>query len=117
MARYCQPDTAYQTGKQGETLNMDFCEPNILGTLKKKHNEGITAYCKDGMTAGQSGKKYKNVCSADLEKTFMPEYKKGRRKYLEGQIVARESELRSIEPENQRLRFEESRLKGQLVFC
>ncbi len=96
MARYCQPETAYQTGKQGDTLNSDFCETNVLGTLKRKFNEGNLAYCSDGQTAGQSGKKYKSVCSADLEKKFMPDYKIGRKKYLSNLLVLADSKKREI---------------------
>lgn len=82
MSRYCQPETAFQTGRQGDTLNSDFCDTNILNLLQRKHAEGNKAYCSDGLTAGQSGKKYKNVCAAEFEKKFIPEYKKGRKKYI-----------------------------------
>ena len=106
MARYCQPDTAYQIGKQGETLNYDFCDSNILGTMKRRFQEGNTAYCKDGYTAGQTGIKYKNVCSAELEKIFMPEYKKGRKKFLLGKIEAAEIERREVNLELDRVSYE-----------
>ncbi len=91
MSRYCQPETAYQTGKQGDTLNSDFCDGNTFSLLKHKHAEGNKAYCMDGFTAGQSGKKYKNVCAANFEKTFTPEYKKGRKKYLMNLVSLAES--------------------------
>ena len=114
MARYCQPDTAYQTGKQGDTLNMDFCEPNVLGLLRKRHQEGNTAYCKDGLTAGQSGKRYKNVCSAELEKSFMPDYKKGRKKYLDGMVQAKQIRQREINVDMDRLYFEKRLAESRL---
>lgn len=114
MARYCQPDTAYQTGKQGDTLNMDFCEPNILGVLRKRHYEGNIAYCKDGLTAGQSGKRYKSVCSAELEKTFMPEYKKGRKKYLDGMVQAKQIRQRELAVDIDRLYFEKRIAESRL---
>lgn len=114
MARYCQPDTAYQTGKQGDTINYDFCDSNISGMLKQKFKEGNIAYCKDGLTAGQSGKIYKNVCTADLEKTFMPEYKKGRKKYLEGQIQASEMQLRSLNRDLDQLYYDKRNVDRRL---
>jgi len=114
MARYCQPDTAYQTGKQGDTLNMDFCEPNVLGVLRRRHSEGNIAYCKDGLTAGQSGKRYKSVCSAELEKTFMPEYKKGRKKYLAGMLQAKQMRQREINVEMDRMYFEKRIAESRL---
>lgn len=103
MARYCQPETAFQTGKQGDTLNSDFCEQNILGLLKRKFNEGNVAYCSDGLTAGQSGKKYKNVCAVELEKKFMPDYKVGRKKYLTNLLSLADSKKRELNVEITRL--------------
>lgn len=106
MSRYCQPDTAFQTGKSGETLNLDLCDPGQLGTLKKRHAEGIYAYCKDGLGAGLSGKKYKNVCSADLEKAFMPPYRQGRKKYLSALVQNNETKISSLRLDIDRLSYE-----------
>lgn len=114
MARYCQPDTAFQTGKSGETLNLDLCDPGQLGSLKKRHAEGIYAYCKDGMGAGLSGKKYKNVCSADLEKTFMPPYRQGRKKYLSALVQNNETKLRDLNADIDRLNYEKRISDGRL---
>ncbi len=106
MSRYCQPDTAFQTGKSGELLNMDLCDPGQLGTLRKRHGEGLNAYCRDGLGAGLSGKKYKNVCSADLEKAFMPSYRQGRKKYLSALVQNNESKLRELNVDIDRLSYE-----------
>ena len=114
MSRYCQPDTAFQTGKSGETLNLDLCDPGQLGTLKKRHAEGIYAYCKDGLGAGLSGKKYKNVCSADLEKAFMPPYRQGRKKYLSALVQNNETKLRELNVEIDRLTYEKRISDGRL---
>lgn len=116
MARYCQPETAFQTGKQGDTLNSDFCEGNVLGVLKRKFVEGNLAYCSDGQTAGQSGKKYKNVCSAELEKKFMPDYKIGRRKYLSNLLVLAESKKREASAEISRLSMMKSNIDHRLSY-
>lgn len=105
MSRYCQPDGAYQTGKNGETFNLDFCETGSHPVLRKKHQEGLAAYCGDGMNAGLSGKKYKNVCPSELEKSFLPEYRKGRKKYLSGMIQNSESKVRELDVELDRLHY------------
>ena len=106
MSRYCQPDTAFQTGKSGDNLNMDLCDPGQLGTLKKRHGEGLYAYCKDGLGAGLSGKKYKNVCAADLEKTFMAPYRQGRKKFLTALVQNNDAKLRDLNTEIDRLSYE-----------
>lgn len=116
MARYCQPETAFQTGKQGDTLNSDFCEQNVLGLLKRKFNEGNVAYCSDGQTAGQSGKKYKNVCSVELEKKFMPDYKIGRKKYLTNLLTLAESKKREASAEMSRLSMMKSSIDRRLSY-
>jgi hypothetical protein len=114
MSRYCQPDTAFQTGKSGDNLNLDLCDPGQVGTLTKRHNDGLYAYCKDGLSAGLSGKKYKNVCTAELEKNFMPAYRQGRKKYLTTLVQNNESKLREINLEIDRLTFEKRISDGRL---
>lgn len=114
MSRYCQADTAFQTGKSGENLNLDLCDPGQYGTLKKRHSEGLYAYCKDGLSAGLSGKKYKNICSADLEKNFIPAYRQGRKKYLSSLVQNNESKLRDLNVEIDRLTYEKRISDGRL---
>jgi hypothetical protein len=115
MSKYCQPDTAFQTGKSGENLNMDLCDPGQLGSLKKRHAEGVFAYCKDGLSAGLSGKKYKNICNADLEKTFIPAYRQGRKKYLTSLVQINDSKLRDLNLEIDRLTYEKRISDGRLA--
>ena len=114
MNRYCQPDTVFQTGKTGEFLNMDLCDPGQMGTLKKRNADGIYTYCKDGMSAGLSGKKYKNVCNADLEKTFIPGYRQGRKKYLSALVQNNDSKLRELNVEIDRLTYEKRISDGRM---
>ncbi len=116
MSRYCQPETAYQTGKQGDTLNSDFCESNTLNLIRQKFNEGNKAYCADGMTAGQSGKKYKNVCSALAEKTFTPQYKIGRKKYLTNLVNLAESKKQETNFEMNRISLEKQNIDRRLSY-
>lgn len=114
MSRYCQPDGVFQTGKNGDLFNSDFCEPGQLSLLRNRHQAGLLAYCQNGMTAGLSGKKYGNVCSPQTEKTFLPEYRKGRKKYLQGMVQNTEAKVREVDLEMNKLsiskRFTESRL-------
>lgn len=106
MSRYCQPDGVFQTGKGGDLFNSDFCEPGHLSMLRQRHSDGLKAYCSDGMTAGLSGKKYKNVCQPQQEKAFLPEYRKGRKKYLQGMIANTEAKVRESNVELDKLSFE-----------
>ncbi len=115
MGRYCQAEGAYQTGRAGETFNTEFCESNQLPMLTQKHREGLAAYCGDGMSAGTSGKKYKNVCPPNLEKSFLPEYKKGRKKYLSGLVVTNEEKLTANQQEVIRLQFDRSSYERRLM--
>jgi hypothetical protein len=116
MSRYCQPETAYQTGKQGDTLNSDFCDSNIIGLLTQKHKLGNLAYCADGLNAGLSGKKYKNVCTAESEKTFMPAYKQGRKKYLTSLLTVAENSKRENNIEASRFSSEKNILDRRISY-
>lgn len=81
---YCKPEIAYQTGKKGDFLSAEMCDPNMKMILISKHTEGVKTYCsvENGYDAGASGKKYNQICPAEMEKKWMPEYKRGRKKYL-----------------------------------
>lgn len=114
MSRYCQPEGVYATGKSGETFNTDFCEPGQLSLLRKRHSDGINAYCSDGNQAGLSGKKYKNVCPQNLEKAFLPDYRKGRKKYLDGMIRNQEAKVRDLNVEVDRLAYEKRIVDSRL---
>lgn len=113
MSRYCMPDTVYQTGKSGELFNTEFCDSSNMSLLQKKHSEGNKAYCTDGYSAGVSGKKYKNVCSAELEKGFMPTYRSGRKKYLEGKIQVADAKKRELALDLDKLSYEKRLLESR----
>ena len=115
MSLYCQPDTVFQTGKNGDLFNAEFCETNGMNLLKKRHAEGLLAYCRAGMTAGLSGKKYKNVCSEDLEKTFIPEYRKGRKKYLSALLQNNQVKKQQLDSEAARLQGEKASAQFRLT--
>lgn len=116
MSRYCLPDTVFQTGKNGDLFNSDFCENGQVAILRGRHAKGIQAYCQssNGVNAGMSGRKYKNVCSEDLERNFLPQYKIGRKKYLNGMIRNNESKLNETERDIARLSSQKRSLETQL---
>lgn len=99
MSNYCKPETVYTIGKSGDTFNIDMCDPGQGTYLKGRHMEGVRAYCApgNGINAGSSGKKYQGVCPAELEKTFLPEYKKGRKKYASTVIATSQAEISGID--------------------
>ena len=84
MAKYCLPEQAYQTGRNGSFFSEEMCVGQGLSQLKLRHNAGVLDYCKreNGYSAGASGKTYNKICPAELEKTFLPEYNRGRVRYL-----------------------------------
>lgn len=84
MSNYCKPEIVYATGKSGDFFNTDLCDPGQANPLRARHAEGVRAYCAAGNAygAGASGKKYQSICPQDLEPAFLPEYKRGRKKYL-----------------------------------
>lgn len=114
MNRYCQPETAYVTGKSGDILNLDLCDPGQYNTIRKKNSDGIKDYCRDGLTAGLSGKKYKNVCAADLEKGFLPQYRLGRKRYLSTLVSNNDGKLRELNLSIDRLSYEKRISDGRL---
>lgn len=64
-------DRKKQCAKHGITVSEDL--------YSKGYDEGLSQYCtpKGGLLAGESGKKYQNVCSTELEAAFLPIYEKG----------------------------------------
>lgn len=88
MERYCNPTNSYAVGKGGEPFSRDLCEGPQINSLLREHARGVRDYCdkSNGYSAGSSGKKYKNLCPSDLEKAFLPEYKRGRKKFVEVKI-------------------------------
>lgn len=84
MAKYCEPEQAYQTGRNGNFFSEEMCTGQGLSQLKLRHTSGVLDYCKreNGYNAGASGKTYNKICPSDLEKAFLPEYNRGRIRYL-----------------------------------
>lgn len=98
MSEYCSGDKAYQVGKSGDNFSRDLCEGPSINSILARHAQGIRDYCSkaNSFNAGSSGKKYQNVCPANLEKDFLPGYKRGRKKYVEAQIKDKEDQRQQL---------------------
>jgi hypothetical protein len=98
MATYCEPQAAYDVGRKGEFFNLNMCEDNKHRLLKAKHTAGVKDFCQpdSGFTAAAKGWKYNNICPKDLEKAFMIEYRKGRKRYLRTMIEQKRDEIREL---------------------
>jgi hypothetical protein len=112
MEAYCKPDQAFLTGKKGQKLNLDFCDSSKARILTAKHAEGVKAYCspEGGYTEGTSGRTYTGICPQDSEVSFMKEYRRGRKKYVEIVIAEnralmneKESKIAAVRRDNEQL--------------
>lgn len=117
MAQYCTPETVFQTGKRGESLNLEFCDPGQAAALKNKHAKGLAEFCapEAALAFGLAGSEYKQNCPAELEKEFLLSYKKGRKKYLESELESVSQELHSVERKADNKRFLVSQSNGALL--
>lgn len=118
MAKYCEPEIVYATGRNGDFFSPDLCDGGSLSALKRKHQAGVQQYClpSNARAAGLSGKKYQNICPADLEKDFLPGYREGRRKYLESMISSGVQQERDLDGHSRQLERQKSGLATQLSF-
>jgi hypothetical protein len=97
--KYCSKENAFALGRKGRLFAKDMCEGPELKLLLSQHLVATLEYCKqdNAMEAGLSGLPYLNVCPDNLEKKFMPPFRKGRLKYLEVSIVEKEKRVQSHE--------------------
>ncbi len=97
MQNYCKLETARQKGAAGESFNYDFCEPGQMPRLKAQHIEGVKSFCSpdNALTFASRGGVYKQQCPAELEKSFMVSYRKGRMVYLKNKIDSLNSQISS----------------------
>lgn len=88
MSQYCRPEIVHQTGKNGENFNLDLCDPGQGRILLAKHREGVKEFCAqdNGFQVGASGKVYNKICPPEMEKAFLKEYNRGRKKYLQAMV-------------------------------
>lgn len=112
MQKYCEPNYAYKVGRDGDLFSRDLCDGPQIRSLLSHHQRGITDYCQkeNGFQAGASGKRYQNVCTPEQEKTFLPQYRKGRKKYVDAVITDKEALIREKETRIGSLRMDKQRL-------
>nr|BFD61020.1 hypothetical protein CKG001_31270 [Bdellovibrio sp. CKG001] len=116
VEKYCSGPNTYLIGKSGDLFSRDLCEGSQINVLVAEHQKGLRDYCakSNGYTAGTSGKRYQNVCPKDLEAAFLPEYRKGRRKYVQSLIESKDKQVRSIDMDITAKRNSLSFAKGSL---
>lgn len=99
LGEYCTPEFAHRLGKQGDFLSEDMCAGAMELRMRPEHAAGVREYCQaaNGETAGSSGRKYNQICPKELETAFLPEFKKGRRKYLAALVAQKQAEIQDID--------------------
>lgn len=101
MAKYCLPQTVFELGKKGDFFSVEMCDGENPRLLQEKHKAGVGEYCQksNGYTAGTVGRAYNKICPKELEKDFLPEFKRGRKKYLNVLVLENEKKINDIERE------------------
>ena len=99
MRNYCQPETAYETGRKGQKLSKDLCDGPGWRKLVAQHQKGVRVYCspENGMSAGGTGEKYNYICPKNMERAFLVEFNKGRKKFLNAEVEMKREEIRSLD--------------------
>jgi hypothetical protein len=101
MARYCDATQVFNLGKKGDFFSPEMCDGENLRVLKERHRSGVAEYCKksNGYTAGAAGQAYNKICPKEFESAFLPEFNRGRKKYLAVVILQNEGRINQIERE------------------
>lgn len=89
MANYCRPEEARKIGKRGEFLTTELCEPAVIKRMKAEHEAGVLDFCAptNAFTVGASGVTYNKICPSSMEAKFMPEYVRGRKRFLQAAVI------------------------------
>lgn len=113
---YCSVGGAFETGKKGESFNYSLCDGTPRATLEPKHVEGVKAYCQpeNGFELGRQGQIYTKICPIKLEKSFLPEYQKGRKLWLTAQLGILERRTEELTTESEKKRRSLELRKGDL---
>lgn len=108
LEKYCQPDTVFQVGKNGSFFSTEMCVGEGVTALQARHRAGVLEYCQrsNGYAAGAKGKAYNKICPASLEATFLPEFNRGRKRYLQTLTSENSKEIAQLENEIIRLQSE-----------
>lgn len=116
MSNYCKPEVVFSTGKKGEFFNAEFCDPGMTKQLQQKHQEGVLQFCEssNGYSFGASGRVYNQICPKNLESSFLLEYKKGRKKFLNQSILENEQRISKLNQDSQKIKDEKTRYEYEL---
>lgn len=111
LEKYCQPETVFQIGKNGVFFSPEMCIGQGLTTLHARHKAGVLEYCQksNAYSAGARGKAYNKICPIDLEPAFLPEFNRGRKRFLQANLAENQKLI-------SRLDYEMSSLQTELRF-
>lgn len=96
--KMCQYDEIFKRGREGTPVFFKFCDGLEPARMQQRFEQGLREFCTPTVayTYGKSGKIYHKVCTASEEKTFLPQYHKGRREYLIDLISSLEKEFKKL---------------------
>lgn len=116
LQQYCTPTVVFQNGKNGNFFNEEMCVGEGINSLRAQHRSGVLEYCDraNGYTAGAKGKAYNKICPIELEKSFLPEFNRGRRSYLSTVISQNNTQISELNTEVSKLQSELSYKRGLL---
>ena len=108
LEKYCLPETVFQIGKNGNFFSTEMCTGQGLNNLHVKHQAGVTEYCQksNGFSAGSKGKVYNKICPASLEAQFLPEFKRGLKRFLEVNLAENQKVISRIDHEITTLQYD-----------
>ncbi len=124
MSKYCSGDNVFQVGKSGKPFSYDMCDGENLKKMRAHWDEGIKLFCQkdNAYHFGAGGGVYQNVCPKFLETAWLPEYRRGRKVYLQAMIeektrLVSQLESRNMSLENQRmqLNYQRAALQGRTI--
>lgn len=116
LEKYCQPETVFQIGKNGNFFSDEMCVGQGLNVLHAKHKAGVLEYCQksNGYSSGAKGKPYNKICPAELETAFLPEFNRGRKRFLQVNLSENQKSISRLDQEirtlQNELRFKSSEL-------
>lgn len=113
MSKYCTGDNVFEVGKAGKPFSYDMCDGESLSRMKARYLEGLRVFCipSNAYRFGSSGGVYQNVCPKNSEESWLVEYRKGRKVYLQAVITEKEREAQRLDSELYRLESKLSQLK------
>ena len=115
MGIYCTARGAEDTGRKGDRLNPNLCDPGIFSALEISWEKGRNEYCSpaNGYKVGALGEEYKGVCPEKMEKAFLKRFNRGKMVYFTNMIDAKTQEIRHLENRRNESRGNISRIERQ----